>query len=146
MTLVGCHRDTGPAVLCCPIRMVPCNNVSLLKRENNVSHIAPPLFAVLLCWVAMPAAAAADAADADPLQFSIDAVTRADNCLYMLQSTRDPDTGDCQALRDFHERRFLVWSPDLGVLDATLRRRVVGNRQIYLQTLEDIEQETQRLR
>jgi hypothetical protein len=126
--------------------MVPCNNVSLLKRENNVSHMVLPLLAILLCRVAVSASAAADVEDSDPLQFSIDAVTRADNCLYMLQSTRDPDTGDCQALRDFHERRFLVWSPDLGVLDATLRRRVVGNQQIYLQTLEDIEQETQRLR
>lgn len=84
-------------------------------------------------------------APSDPLQFSIGAVTRADNCLYMLQATRDPDTGDCEALRDFHEDRFLDWSPNLDELDDRVRRRILENRQIYLQTLEDIARERQRL-
>ncbi|MFK7830928.1 MAG: hypothetical protein AB8B57_14210 [Congregibacter sp.] len=82
---------------------------------------------------------------ANPLQFSIDALTRADTCLYMLQSTRDPATGDCRLLQDFHAQEFLDWNPDLTALEESTRRRVVNNRKAYLQTLKDIEREKQRL-
>jgi hypothetical protein len=119
--------------------------MSLLPSEIRPFQPAASWLAVLLCALVAPTAMAKDSDPSDPLQFSIGAVTRADNCLYMLQATRDPDTGDCEALRNFHEERFLDWSPNLDELDDSVRRRVLGNRQTYLQTLEDIARERQRL-
>jgi len=117
-----------------------------LLQVHPVFDLRPSLLALSLSVAAAAVALAARADEAgDPLQFSIDALTHADNCLYMLQSSRDLNNADCQALREFHQEQFLDWSPDLDGLDASVRRRVVGNRQAYLQALEDIERERERL-
>lgn len=111
-----------------------------------MSKATLPLLLILPWGVCSPTCLAGDPEPSSPLQFSIDAVTRADNCLYMLQSTRDASTEDCATLADFHAQRFRSWTPDLEALDDQTRRLVQRNRQTYLQTLDDIEGERQQLR
>jgi len=67
----------------------------------------------------------------------VDGLTYADNCLYMLESTRQNDQPDCETLLEWHEHHFLQL-PTEGELKPAERARFNRNLKLYNSTLQTV--------
>ena len=67
----------------------------------------------------------------------IDGLTYADNCLYMLDSTRQLDQPDCDKLLEWHKKDF-PHVPAAEDLETTKRTRFERNLKLYKSTLKSV--------
>lgn len=72
----------------------------------------------------------------------LNALTLADNCLYMLDSNAGNDPADCQALLRWHAEQWPVLQQRLetDTESLPLSKRDLANRQAYEQTVAQIRQ------
>ncbi|MCB1645741.1 MAG: hypothetical protein KDI36_09820 [Pseudomonadales bacterium] len=91
-------------------------------RVSEVTSAVRKFSALLLTSLALSSAPALQAAP----QALTDLLTQADECLYMLESTRDPAQPECDSIRTWYRESYPKTMAESGIADQTALKDIAA--------------------